>query len=69
MKINPVIIPKYNSYEVKNINNHVLTYPVDKVSFKSKPTFVKNFKTQRLLNKVFNRKLCDCNLEKLEGFL
>ena len=67
MKINPVIIPKYDGYEVKKINNHVLTYPVDTVSFKSKPNFAKSFITQRLFNKVFNRKLCDCNLEKLEG--
>lgn len=66
MKINP-IIPKYNKYKTGNLNNSVVIYPVDIITFKSKQTSVKNFRTQRLLNKIFNRKLCDCNLEKLEG--
>ena len=66
MRINPVSI-QCNENKTSTKYKHVSSYPADTICFKSKTNNLKNFKGQRLINKVFHRKLCNCNPEKLEG--
>ena len=64
-----IISPIHNKYEIKSKGDYP-TYNklyADSVTFTSKDTEKSQFKTQRFFNKLLNKKLCNANLDKLEG--
>ena len=68
MQIQPIT---QQSIKTNNNLSNTRSFPlikreIDSVSFKSKFNKSK-FLKEKLLNKFFNRKLCECNFEKLEG--
>jgi len=71
MKIKPQTTNIYpnNSIQKSNLyyNKSLCTPCVDTVAFKANPFKAGTFNSQRIFNKLFNKNLCDCNLEKLEG--
>ena len=69
MKVSPTIFV-YTTPSVNN-NNSYYAMPFnmqnDVISFTSKDTEKSQFKRQRFFNKLLNKKLCNVNLDKLEG--
>ena len=68
MQISLLKAPRNHELKVITPLNSCAINPSDtKVSFKSDSFSKKIYRKERLLNKLFNKKLCECNLEKLEG--
>lgn len=61
--------PKIASQNAKIVQQQYLQHQTqpDTVAFKSMPYNNTYVKTQRLINRIFNRNLCDCNLKMMEG--